>query len=401
MKIIDSHVHIGLNEFCSPEDVVLPYDLQNDYDSYVAEMKKAGIEKACILPIPDKGYDIHKSNLYIKEAVEKYPDNFLPICRLDRDICNNINSDFCGAKLHKVYENISKNQLVEYYKLLEYYDRPLIVHAAFMDKVKQIKQIIKMAPNLKIILAHMGRGHIYTSEGVLENAIELKKYENVFFETSTVGNADTIEKVCNILGSERIMFGSDYPFGKIYLGDKYKYEDEIRVITDSRLSDGDMENILYETAKRIFRIDKSISTYITLYDEKYKENFENLFSSLSKRDKDFLAIDHKMKVIRECMRKKKHIYVIISENQFAGFFRESGRSNGYSLLEELVILPQFRGKGLANETMGFFMKMYPSSYAKTNSKNDIMNNLLIKCGYECVGGERILNWEKMGNRICS
>ena len=43
MKIIDSHVHIGLNEFCSPEDVVLPYDLQNDYDSYVAEMKKAGI----------------------------------------------------------------------------------------------------------------------------------------------------------------------------------------------------------------------------------------------------------------------------------------------------------------------------------------------------------------------
>ena len=126
-----------------------------------------------------------------------------------------------------------------------------------------------------------------------------------------------------------------------------------------------------------------------------------MLKTLSKQDKDFLALDHKMNVIKDCMRREKHLYVIVYEGNFAGYFRESGRPNGYSLLEELAILPEYRGKGLAVQALAFYKKLYPLNYAKTNGKNDIMNALLTKEGYKCTSGSRILNWEYDGRSSLS
>lgn len=400
MKIIDSHVHIGLNEFCLDEERTMPYDLENKYEEYLIIMKKAGIEKACILPIPDAGYDIELSHDYLRKAALYGEDKLLPICRLDNTLSENINGVFSGAKFHKVYENISKATLQEYLKILEYYKKPLLIHAAFKDKVKQIKSLLNVAPELIIVLAHMGRGHLYTSEGVEENLSALKKYPNVLFETSTVGNSDIVKLACNIVGSERVMFGSDYPFGKIYLGKNYNYADEMDVVLHADITDTEKEDILYRTADRIFwrenKCKDAGNLYITQYSKKYKEAFNQMLASLSRQDKVFLALDHKIDVIKDCMRKEKHIYVIIYNGSFAGYFRESGRPNGYSLLEEILILPEFRGKGLSKELISFYKKLYPFNIAKTIAKNLVMNTLLKSEGYICVSGERILNWEFNG-----
>jgi len=400
MKIIDSHVHIGLNKFCLKEDRTLPYDLENSYVGYLSIMKKSGIEKACILPIPDDGYDIEMSNDYLREAALHGDGKLLPICRFDSSISENINSVFYGAKYHKVYENISKTALDEYLKILEYYRKPLITHAAFKDKVKQIKGLLNVAPELVIVLAHMGRGNLYTSEGVKDNLNALREYPNVLFETSTVGNSDTVKLACDIVGSERVMFGSDYPFGKIYFGNKYNYTDEIDVVLHADITDTEKENILYRTAERTFLHkninEKDCDLYIAQYSKKYKEAFNHMLASLNKQDKDFLALEHKISVIRDCMRKEKHIYVIIYNGSFAGYFRESGRPNGFSLLEELVLLPEFRGKGLSKKVISFYKKIYPCNLVKTNAKNIVMNSLLESQGYICVSGERILNWEFNG-----
>lgn len=400
MKIIDSHVHIGLNDFCTEEARTLPYDLENNYEEYLSIMKMVEIEKACILPIPDAGYDIALSHDYLKEAALRGNGKLLPICRLDNSLSENIHGAFSGAKLHKVYENISKAALVEYIKILEYYERPLIIHAAYKDKVKQIKELLNIAPELVIVLAHMGRGHLYTSEGVEDNLLALKKYQNVLFETSTVGNSDTIKLACNIVGSERVMFGSDYPFGKIYLGNRYNYANEIDVILHANIKDAEKEDILYRTAEKTFWSENKCrdaeKLFITQYSKKYKEPFNQMLVSLSKEDKDFLALDHKTSVIKECMRKERHIFVIIYNGNFAGYFRESGRPNGYSLLEELVLLPEYRGKGFSKKAISFYKNIYPYNFAKTNGKNIVMNTLLKSEGYVCISGERILNWEYNG-----
>lgn len=402
MKIIDSHVHIGLNKFCLNQERALPYDLENSYEKYIKIMQEVGIEKACIIPIPDAGYDIRLSNKYLEEAALYSNEKLLPICRLDNMLANNISGAFLGAKYHKLYENIPKARLEEYLKILEYYRTPLIIHAAFKDKAKQVKYILKIAPNLVVVLAHMGRGHLYTSEQVEDNLTALKPYENVLFETSTVGNSDTVKLACNIVGSDRVMFGSDYPFGRAYQGETYSYADELNVVLNADISESEKENVLYNTAYRTFVNDNKNKDknkndfYITQYSMEYKDEFEQMLKSLDKQDKNFLALEHKISVIKDCMRKERHLYVIIYQGKFAGYFRESGRPNGYSLLEELVILPECRGKGLSKKTLEFYKHLYPLSYAKTNGKNDIMNSLLKKQGYRCINGERILNWEYDG-----
>ena len=394
MKIIDSHVHMGLDAFRNRDEKKLKYNLENSFEEYYSLFKDNHLSMACILPIPSLEFDSYKSNEYLLKSWKLSKGMFLPICRMDKQLGYNLNNGFYGVKLHKVYEKYKKNDLLEYLRMLQLYNKPLIIHAAFKDKPKQIKNILRAVPELKIILAHMGRGHLYTSEGVIENAQALEDYKNVYFETSTVGNSSTIEKVCKIIGSKRIMFGSDYPFGKIYAPTRYKYEDEFDVINNAQITEIEKQDIFFNTAYEVFfKGYQREKIYLTHYQKKYKADIEKIFKSLSEQDKNFLAIRNKISVIRNCMRKENHIYVIFYENEIVGFLRESGRPKGYSLLEELVIHPQFRGKGIASESMQLFKKLFPLCLAKTNAQNNIMNYILKKNSFKRISGERIINWE--------
>lgn len=394
MKIIDSHVHIGLNAFKNSNEKKLDYNLENSFEEYYSLFHTNNLSMACILPIPSLEFDSYKSNEYLLKSWKLSKGAFIPICRIDKQLGYNLNNGFYGAKLHKVYEEYKRNDLLEYLRLLQMYNKPLIIHAAFKDKPKQIKKILKIVPNLRIILAHMGRGHLYTSEGVIDNAKALKDYKNVYFETSTVGNPLTIEKVCRIIGSKRIMFGSDYPFGRVYVPTQYKYSDEFNVINNAQITENEKQDIFFNTAYNVFfEGSQRREVYLTHYQKKYKTDIEQLFRALSKQDEEFLAIRNKMSVIRNYMRKESHIYVIFYKNELVGFLRESGRPRGYSLLEELVIHPCFRGKGIALEAMQLLKKLIPLCLAKTNVKNDVMNHILKRNNFKKISGEKILNWE--------
>ena len=395
MQIIDSHVHIGLNEFFTGDgESPLPFNLENEFQTYFRLMRDSKIDKACALPIPASNFDHALSHHYLNEAFERTDGKLLPVCRLDDFVANNICSNFVAAKLHRVYDDIPLKQLRIYLKILAYYKKPLIFHANFKDKVKQIEKLLEITPHLTIVLAHMGRGHIYTSEQVIDNLIGLQDKKNVFFETSTVGNSDTISKACEIVGSDRIMFGSDYPFGKIYLGKRYSYTDELDVLNNAKISSVDKNNILFYTAQKVFgERNTQHDVFVTLYQEMYKDDMNDLLKNMNQTDRTFLALDKKISIIRSCMRKKSHIFVISAYGKFAGYMRESGRPNGVSLLEELVVLPRYRGEGFGRFALKFYKKMYPYNIAKTNSQNIAMIKLLETEGYHGDDGKRIINWE--------
>ena len=75
----------------------------------------------------------------------------------------------------------------------------------------QAKEILRVAPNLKVIVAHMGRRWPNTSDGVEGNLLELQDEPNVYFETSTVRDSEIMERAVEVLGEDRLVFGSDYP----------------------------------------------------------------------------------------------------------------------------------------------------------------------------------------------
>lgn len=390
--IIDAHIHLGLNSFCKPKNQLFQYNLENSINEQILFMKQNGIDKCAILPIPN--YDEKESNDYINDAIFRYPEYFFPFFRLDKSLSDNIlKNNFAGAKYHAVYEKYSKPKFCEYLKILEYYNAPLFIHEKFAEKIKQIKEIINIAPNLKIIIAHLGRNHIYTDEGVDSVISEFSQNKNIFFETSTGCVEGTIDRICKLVSSERIIFGSDFPFGRDFQKDEYSYQKEIDLIMNSNIPFSDKENILSKNFLNLVNLCCRDKTYIAPVGERIEEVWEKLHS-LDETDKKFLAINQKWQVIRNNLKSNTHVFVLIYENSIAGFFRESGRSDNFSLLEEIVIFPEFRGKGFAKKIMEYYLRFFSKSLAKTNGQNSKIISLLEKFGYERESGSRIISWKR-------
>jgi predicted TIM-barrel fold metal-dependent hydrolase/ribosomal protein S18 acetylase RimI-like enzyme len=399
MKIIDAHIHLGTIAHKKNGAGGFPFDLYNDYKSFLKCMDASHILRAVVLPIPHRDYDSRFSNEYLLEAALKSPNRLIPFCRIDDRLEENLRNGFKGAKLHLVYEDLEINNLKYELKLLEEYGVPLMLHAKFKDKVRQIEEILKYAPNLYLILAHMGRGHINTDEGIVENAVALKKYDRVYFETSTIedpitghGNA-SINKVCNIVGNNRVIFGTDYPFEK----DKYDYQSRIDIFINGIYAKSALPFIMFDNIFELLNLGNDQERIAVRKAKKSDASFLGTFlESLSEEDRKFLALSPKLSHIKTVIRSESHCYVALVHNIIVGFMRESGRPKGYSLLEEIVIHPDYRRKGIARELLKHYHRIFSKTLAKTNAKNTGMIALLRRNGYEPENpdAQRIINWSR-------
>jgi len=124
------------------------------------------------------------------------------------------------------------------------------------------------------------------------------------------------------------------------------------------------------------------------------EEVNGLLNGLSSQDRKFLALDQKLALIKKNIRDEKHCSVATVGNKIVGFLRESGRPKGFVLLEELVIDPKYRGKGIASKMLDTFHREYPKTLAKTKADNKEMKNLLEKSGYNAdnPNSKTIINW---------
>ena len=395
MKIIDAHMHIGLHSFCDNENSEFPYDLCSTYDEIIRLMDANDVDKAIILPIPHKDFNTEKTNSYVFEAYQKYSDRLIPFCRIDEHLEENIRKGFRGVKLHLLYEEVDIKNIKKELQQIEDANIPIIIHAKFANKVKQIEQILKYAPNLNIILAHMGRGHLYTGEQTIDNALALKKYPNVYMDLSTVGDLQSIINVCEILGYDRVIYGSDYPFGKTFFGERYRYGDELNALKQN-LSHEQSMLIFHENIERLLELKNNI--YVRRAKKTDVESIMEMFNSISSEEQKFLAYGNKATLIRQIVRSERHCYVAMYENRIVGFLRESGRPEGYSLLEEILVLPEYRGKGVATKLMNHYHRAFHKNMAKTNASNYKMRNMLSRNGYvaENPNAPRIINWVRNG-----
>ena len=395
MKIIDAHMHIGLPSFCENKNSEFQYDLCSTYDEIIELMDANDIDKAIILPIPHKDFNIEKTNNYVFEAYEKHSDRLIPFCRIDEKLGENIDKGFRGVKLHLLYEEVDIKSIRSELQQIEDANIPIIIHAKYANKVKQIEQILQYAPNINIILAHMGRGHLYTGEQTIDNALALKRYPNVYMDLSTVGDLQSIINVCEILGYERVVFASDYPFGKNCLGKKYRYIDEIDTLKRN-LSHEQSELIFHENVERLLNLKNDV--YIRRAKKADVESVMGLFNSISKEDQKYLAYSNKASLIRQIIRSERHCYIAVYDNMVVGFMHESGRPQNYSLLEEILVSPEWRGKGVATKMMNYYHRAFHKNMAKTNALNYKMMNMLRKNGYvaENPDAPRIINWVRNG-----
>ncbi len=216
--IIDGHTHLGLESFIVDEipewklkKPAFQVRMENTAEVLLASMDRSNITKSVVFPFPLEEVDSIQANSYVLDNCRRYPGRFIPFSLLDDEPDRWIEQGTRGFKQHFLLAPERFNA-IEVYRIIERSGLPLVAHFSTGRALEEARAILDIAPELTLIVAHMGRQVPNTGEGVLELAEALKNEPRVYLETSTVDDADTIGKAADIVGFDRIIFGSDFPF---------------------------------------------------------------------------------------------------------------------------------------------------------------------------------------------
>ena len=112
---------------------------------------------------------------------------------------------------------------------------PHVVRArALADPRNQatIRRYCETYPNMRLILAHAARG--FNPWHTIEGIHSLAGLKNVYFDTSAITEAGAFEAIVEVMGHERLLYGTDFPVSHlrgrcVAVGDSFHwfYEDDM------------------------------------------------------------------------------------------------------------------------------------------------------------------------------
>ena len=238
-KIIDIHTHIWLNiptgdnEKRSGRLVTWPSLVapENPVEDHLECYEMLFPEKD-VLPMvfttvitPD---NCVSHNNYVSEAAKKYslPALYFTYPEMSADVLkqNIISGGFLGIKVYlslspgyipddeiRIYDYLPPRQL----ELLNEYGWIAMLHIPRSTRLKdpvnlaQMVEIEERYPNIKLIIAHVGRA--YCREDIGDAFDVLSKTKRMYFDFSANTNDFVFEKLIKAVGPGRILFGSDLP----------------------------------------------------------------------------------------------------------------------------------------------------------------------------------------------
>jgi uncharacterized protein len=237
-KKIDLHTHIGYfgawaNVSCTPEQLVKSMSLYNVEKSVVYATDNGLVRRAikrfpkqlvaCVWPDPRE----KTAARLVKTALTKW--------------------GFKGVKLHPLFQAFLPNDEIVHPIMEEARDAnaPVLIHTGHspFSLPWSVGELAENFPDVKIVMLHMGDGHGLYIEGALNTA---KRYDNIYLETSAMPMANKIKEGVELLGKERVIYGSDIPFGNPAV--------EIAKATAVDLSNDEFEHFFYMNAKKLMGI---------------------------------------------------------------------------------------------------------------------------------------------------
>jgi predicted TIM-barrel fold metal-dependent hydrolase len=234
MEIIDSHTHWGPSVTMGTEVTT---------EELLRQAEQSGVSRVVIFPFPstalaDQGINqrlLDETNR-IKKFIPYYyiPETMKPIPE---------GKGFYGGKWHWMrgvqdcssnYQALKDPKLREFIDASERIDLPIVLEEEFAFT----EAFVKKTKSLKVIIPHLG--------GLGGNPMDFldpfKGRENVYFDTA-LASSDKVMKFIYEIGHERILFGSDVPFGTM------KWE--LEKILSLRIGDDKKEWIFSKNLKRL------------------------------------------------------------------------------------------------------------------------------------------------------
>jgi hypothetical protein len=201
-------------------------------EDVVSSMEAAGVDRTVVMGFPWRdGGLCREHNSYIIDAVERFPDKLIGFaCVQPLDAGDAKELDRClSAGLSGLGElgpdgqrfDITDRWVLEAsVEVLLHHDRPLLTHASepigheYPGQGKTFPwQLLKLAqnfPDLKLVLAHWGGGlPFYELMPEVRDALRNVYYDSA--ASSFLYDPAVFLVVASLIGSERIVWGTDYP----------------------------------------------------------------------------------------------------------------------------------------------------------------------------------------------
>jgi len=275
--VIDFHTHIFPSYFREKRDAFFSQEpafeaLYRSEKSRLAgeeelllSMEEQGIRKSVIFGFPwEKKDHFRRHNDYIIESVRKHPDKLIGFCCFSlpsphgaEEVTRCLDAGLAGVGEQAVYQaGFSKEiirSLQEVMEICADRDVPVLFHAnepvghLYPGKtpvhLREIYDLLKQYPRNKIVLAHWGGGLFFYS--LMKKEVR-DVFKNVWFDTAAspyLYSPQVYRVAGELLGFEKILFGSDYPLLK---PDKY-----FREMAEAGLSSEALRMVKGENAGRL------------------------------------------------------------------------------------------------------------------------------------------------------
>ncbi|MBU2511471.1 amidohydrolase family protein [bacterium] len=178
------------------------------------------------LILPKKTVEIyrHPDNESVARLIKEYPDRFLGWIFLNPADSEDFLEEyekwkdepgFIGVKVHPFWHRYPPVKLLPVAEMLAASDKPLLAHVGFGTH-GDFMPLVNIFPKLKLILAHTG------FPGYRDTWKQIKNHPNIFVDTSAdayVSERFTRDAV-DYLGRERVLFGTDGPYGHRLAADR-------------------------------------------------------------------------------------------------------------------------------------------------------------------------------------
>jgi predicted TIM-barrel fold metal-dependent hydrolase len=243
--IIDSHSHWGPSLSMGTE--VTTAELQR-------QLQESGISYVILIPFPSTAIANNDINVKLLKETRRIK-SFLPYhyIRENYDVqgFNPIPPEYFGGKWHwmRGWQDSASN-----YKVLEDPELPGLIEKlhkinkpiVFEEDLNFTEQFVDMAEGLPLIIPHLGLlgGNPY------DFLRAFKDKESIYFDTA-LASREQIGKFVETIGPERVIFGSDVPFGSM--------RSELDKVLSLPIPHEDKELLLFKNIIRRAKLDIPIS----------------------------------------------------------------------------------------------------------------------------------------------
>jgi uncharacterized protein len=219
--IIDADCHISSVKFDG---------LAITADELIVQMDRTGVDRALIWLRPVYTKEIDQENLAVYEAVKVYGDRLLGFGWVNPRLGRKTAADTIrccfeeygmrGIKFNGAQDDyvIDDPAILEFVEQAARYAKPIAFHigADFYENTHpyRLGHIAERFPEIPFLMVHMGgAGTPSLHRAAIETA---RRYSNITLIGSAI-NENPILTAIEVLGAERVCFGSDTPFGRMHV----------------------------------------------------------------------------------------------------------------------------------------------------------------------------------------